>query len=71
MWNQIKAARDNKSLELYVIWLDLKNAYGTHSSKKQWISFGFQKTLESLYQNTMNVYIWDILILNIPEIGRN
>ena len=44
--DQIKAAWNNKSAELHVIWLDLENVYG---SRKQWISFRFQKTLESLY----------------------
>ena len=29
LWNRIKAARDNKSTELHVIWLDLENAYGS------------------------------------------
>ena len=29
LWDRIKAARDNKSTELHVIWLDLENAYGS------------------------------------------
>ena len=29
LWNRIKAARDNKSSELHVIWLDLENVYGS------------------------------------------
>ena len=29
LWDRIKAARDNKSTELHVIWLDFENAYGS------------------------------------------
>ena len=29
LWDQIKAARDNKSTELHIIWLDPENAYGS------------------------------------------
>ena len=29
LWDRIKAAWDNKSTELHVIWLDLENAYGS------------------------------------------
>ena len=29
LWDRIKAARDNKSAELHVIWLDLENAYSS------------------------------------------
>ena len=28
LWDRIKVARDNKSAELHVIWLDLEKAYG-------------------------------------------
>ena len=29
LWGRIKTAKNNKSAELYIIWLDLENAYGS------------------------------------------
>ena len=29
LWDRIKTAKNNKSAELHVIWLDLENAYGS------------------------------------------
>ena len=57
LWDRIKAARDNKSAECHVIWLDLENAEGARLLRKQWISFESLRILESLYQDTINVHI--------------
>ena len=70
LWDQIKAARDNKSAELHVIWLELENARYPLIEKARDF-FLSQKTLESLYQDTINTHTWDFLMLNIPQIGRN
>ena len=71
LWDQIKAARDNKSTELHVILLDLENAYGSVRYPLIEKAMDFFWILESLYQDTINVHIWDFLMLNIPQIGRN
>ena len=72
LWDRIKAARNNKSAELHVIWLDLENAYGSVRHpliEKAMDFFWILETLESIY--TINIHIWDFLMLNIPRIGRN
>ena len=74
LWDRIKAAGDDKSAELHLIWLDIENADGSVRHplfEKVMDFFGSHKMLENLYLDTINVHIWDFLMLNIPQISRN
>ena len=58
-WDQIKAARNNKSAELHVIWLDLENVYGSvrHPPIEKamdffWIPEDIRKLLSRYYKCT-------------------
>ena len=59
LWDQIKAVRDYKSAELHVIWLDLKNAYGSvrhplieKATDFFWIPEDIRKLMSGYYKGT-------------------
>ena len=66
LWDQIKAARDNKSTKLHVIWLDLENAYGSvrHPLIEKamdffWIPEDIRKLISGCYKCTY-MRFWQI-----------